>query len=195
MNIRWILPSRVWWTYCVSWFARQLQAAPDIQTLRAGEAIDLALHPPRIALHMLSVAQLLCLIAAADFLFESALLSAACMLLGLPGAQRLRRQLAPKHHALARRLLVTADGHIYAICADGRVDAVTLRPGSMRLGTGLLLRMQGERQHLLLLSDQNTDPGGLAVLRRRLRHPSPEARMLGLDSGRVHTVTDKITAF
>jgi hypothetical protein len=70
------------------------------------------------------------------------------------------------------QLQLEPDGSTFALTADGRRQAVTLMPGSMRLGPCLLLVLRAsDNSFRLLLGPGNTDPAGLAALRRRLRRP------------------------
>lgn len=71
-----------------------------------------------------------------------------------------------------RQLQLEQDGTTILMTADGRRLAVTLMPGSIRLGQHLLLVFRNtDSYHWLLLGPENVDPGSLAALWRRLRRP------------------------
>lgn len=84
---------------------------------------------------------------------------------------------APGHRsAVPRRLLVSADGRMHLLDTAGGLEAVRLNPASMRIGTQLLLVLDGSvRRHRLLLGPGNIDPAALAGLRRRLATLSASA--------------------
>ena len=69
----------------------------------------------------------------------------------------------------ARRLLLTADGHLQLLMSSGELQAVHVHPSSMRLGSWVLLRLVTPRgRQSVLLGPDNTEPAALAALRRRL---------------------------
>lgn len=73
------------------------------------------------------------------------------------------------HRRQLRRLLLSADGRLHGLAANGEVLDLRLHPSSLSLGRWLLLRVTGAgHRHVLLLGPDNVAPAALAELRRRL---------------------------
>lgn len=70
-------------------------------------------------------------------------------------------------------LHVTANGEVRVVARSGRGERVAIRPHSLRLGTGVLLVLQGERTWRLLLARGNVEPACLSALIRRLGPIAP----------------------
>jgi hypothetical protein len=109
-------------------------------------------------------------------------LAAGILVAALSASVVLWRWLWPARSAWIRQLQVKPDGSACLLTADGRACEARLMPGSMRLGTHLLLVLRaGDNCHWLLLGPENVEPAGLAALRRRLRRP-PAVPGLAVDS-------------
>jgi hypothetical protein len=67
------------------------------------------------------------------------------------------------------RLLLTADGRLFALTPGGQVLPQRLHPSTRHLGRWLYLRLHDKAgMHAWLLGPDNLDPATLASLRRRI---------------------------
>jgi hypothetical protein len=108
-----------------------------------------------------------------QWLHGNPLLAAGILVAALAAAVQLWRWFWPGRAQALRQLRLGSDGSAFLLTADGHSRSVALMPGSMRLGPFLLLALREAQGgcHWLLLGPSNTDPAGLAALRRRLRRP------------------------
>lgn len=100
----------------------------------------------------------------------------------------LRRQ-PGRPPAVARQLLLNADGRIHLLMSSGDLQAVQVHPSSMRLGSWMLLRLVTPRgRQSVLLGPDNVEPAVLAALRRRLTSGAALQHEKGADPGQAAPV-------
>ena len=85
----------------------------------------------------------------------------------------LRRELLLRGLDAPVRLDLAGDGTLWVYCRNGRVDEVSLRPQTLRIGGGLLMVLKGLRTYRLWLASGNVEPRTLAALHRRVGRGTP----------------------
>lgn len=119
--------------------------------------------------------------AGAQALHGNLLLAAGVAAAALTTANSLRCWLWTGGPSAPRALHLAADGQMHLRTGEGGLMPVALLPGSVRLGSHLLLHLQVRegRRYRLCLGPDNLDSCTLAALRRRLRRPPATPGLLG----------------
>ena len=169
-NVR-TLSWRHCWQLCRHWLDDATRPAPA--GIRPGPRLELTLRPASRARWCGGLFLLLALVHAAGLWRQgNQPLALGTLVAVLFASAVLWHWLWPSQSRSFRQLQLEPDGSTFLLTADGRRQAVTLIPGSLRLGQHLLLVLRaGDCCHRLLLGPGNTDPDRLAALRRRLRRP------------------------
>jgi hypothetical protein len=161
------------WRRCAALLRGQLLPPPDI-TISSGEylSIPLRTHPLAIRVSLGSgMAVLACSLQLA--LRDQQWLAMVLLAATATAALAMRRDLWLLGPDAPGCLEVTAEGKVQVVARNGGVHRVAIRPQSLRLGTGVLLVLQGERTWRLLLAGGNVEPACLAALFRRLGPVAP----------------------
>lgn len=146
--------------------AGQLKSPPDAQ-LRAGEPLEIPLRPLPLARALcagVGVSLLACVVQLV--LWRQGIL--AVVLAGVSAVAMIPGGCLRKGRFAPAVLRLTTEGQFRVYCHDGSVDAVGMRPQSLRVGAGVLLVLRGKRTHRLWLGPGNVRPEVLAALHRRL---------------------------